>query len=446
MKRILLITLDFPPYKGRGNVMRILKFAKYLPDFGWQPTVLSEKKQEREDESLGAQLSSDVRTIYVGADTPRKKKQVFKKHLSGNDELAWWKRLAYLFYRSVWYNLHALYRNYLMAPDQHRQWSREASRMAEMLHRRHPFDVFLTSGPPFSTVATGLKLKRRLQIPWILDFRDGWVGNPLYNQRKRIVIQWRNKCIERKAISRSDTILFATEPLREIYRNRYPDRVDQMITIENGYDTEDFEHIENNNRDDHHLHILYSGSIGGKRNTESFLSSVTEVVAQNREIGEVLRITFLGKFGKRRERWLNRLPGVLQIQDHLPHRDALTRMADADVFLLIAHPHQGGRTIMTGKIFEYLYFQKPIFSVSHRCAATDLIQDLKIGYVADHESKEEIKTRIHQIYEDWKHDRLPGKIAPDILAQYDRRSLTQKLSRRLDMLNASVPADGHDES
>ena len=46
LKKILIITRDFPPYEGRGNVMRILKFSKYLPEFGWQTFIVCEKKDD----------------------------------------------------------------------------------------------------------------------------------------------------------------------------------------------------------------------------------------------------------------------------------------------------------------------------------------------------------------------------------------------------------------
>ncbi|MBE0585718.1 MAG: glycosyl transferase family 1, partial [Desulfofustis sp.] len=40
MKKVLVIAYYFPPLGGSG-VQRVLKFVKYLPQFGWQPTVLT---------------------------------------------------------------------------------------------------------------------------------------------------------------------------------------------------------------------------------------------------------------------------------------------------------------------------------------------------------------------------------------------------------------------
>src|SRR2546421_9297656 len=39
-RRVLVVTYTFPPTGGAG-VQRIVKFIKYLHEFGWQPTVLT---------------------------------------------------------------------------------------------------------------------------------------------------------------------------------------------------------------------------------------------------------------------------------------------------------------------------------------------------------------------------------------------------------------------
>ena len=40
MRKVLIIAYYFPPL-GFSGVQRTLKFVKYLPSFGWSPTVLT---------------------------------------------------------------------------------------------------------------------------------------------------------------------------------------------------------------------------------------------------------------------------------------------------------------------------------------------------------------------------------------------------------------------
>ena len=42
MKKILFISYYFPPLGG-GGVQRSLKFIKYLPQYGWDPIIISSK-------------------------------------------------------------------------------------------------------------------------------------------------------------------------------------------------------------------------------------------------------------------------------------------------------------------------------------------------------------------------------------------------------------------
>ena len=53
LKRVLIITYYWPP-SGGGGVQRWLKFAKYLPEFGWEPIIFTPENPDfdQRDESL----------------------------------------------------------------------------------------------------------------------------------------------------------------------------------------------------------------------------------------------------------------------------------------------------------------------------------------------------------------------------------------------------------
>ena len=40
MKKLLFVATYFPPVPSGGNA-RQLRFLRYLPEFGWEPTVLT---------------------------------------------------------------------------------------------------------------------------------------------------------------------------------------------------------------------------------------------------------------------------------------------------------------------------------------------------------------------------------------------------------------------
>jgi len=57
VNKVLLITYYWPPAGGPG-VQRVLKFAKYLPEFGWKPVILTVElgNYPAIDESLWAEI------------------------------------------------------------------------------------------------------------------------------------------------------------------------------------------------------------------------------------------------------------------------------------------------------------------------------------------------------------------------------------------------------
>ena len=64
-KKILIISYYWPPAGGPG-VQRWLKFVKYLPDFGWEPTVFIPENPSYPivDETLQKDVPKNLKMIF----------------------------------------------------------------------------------------------------------------------------------------------------------------------------------------------------------------------------------------------------------------------------------------------------------------------------------------------------------------------------------------------
>ena len=70
MNKVLIITYYWPPSGGAG-VQRWLKFSKYLPEFGWEPVILTVDPEYAAypviDKSLNEDLPSSLKVHLTPA-------------------------------------------------------------------------------------------------------------------------------------------------------------------------------------------------------------------------------------------------------------------------------------------------------------------------------------------------------------------------------------------
>ena len=77
-----------------------------------------------------------------------------------------------------------------MVPDTRVGWVPFAILKGLRLHKSKKFDVILTNSPPHSTHFAGIALSKLTGLPWVTDFKDGWIVDPF---RKKEVFS--GKCL-----------------------------------------------------------------------------------------------------------------------------------------------------------------------------------------------------------------------------------------------------------
>ena len=73
MKKVLMVAFHYPPWSGGSGVHRALKFTKYLPEYGWQPIVLTASRQAYTENGASASAIPEgvVVTRAFALDTTR---------------------------------------------------------------------------------------------------------------------------------------------------------------------------------------------------------------------------------------------------------------------------------------------------------------------------------------------------------------------------------------
>ena len=158
VKRVLMIAFHFPPLRGSSGIQRTLKFAQYLPQFGWLPVVLSAHPRAYANSG-----DDQLRDIPAEVEVHRAFALDTSRHLSFKGR----------------------YPGFMALPDRWVSWALGAVPAGLRLVRRHRPDVIWSTYPIATAHLIGYALHRLTGIPWVADMRDpmtdeGYPSNPLH--------------------------------------------------------------------------------------------------------------------------------------------------------------------------------------------------------------------------------------------------------------------------
>ena len=163
MQKVLIITCWYPPQPYPS--FRIIGLAKYLPEFGWQPIILTSL--------LHNKLSPQFRVI----ETPYRDVLGFWKRFFGfnpNEDIrrqvdnrfsgASGNRLVDFIFTRIG--------EIVGYPDLDRGWKPFAVKAGSEFLQKEGVNVVLSSSMPVISHLVARELKKRYKIPWLADFRD----------------------------------------------------------------------------------------------------------------------------------------------------------------------------------------------------------------------------------------------------------------------------------
>lgn len=431
-RHLLMISYFFPPMAGAG-VFRALKFAKYLPEYNWLPHVITAKgdsSYETDPAMLGevpAEVTVEAANYCWGpsrllklADFPGVQRLMsgLKGHpLDAREVLD--RRLVSKLY--VW-----------QIPDSRYGWVNPAYKAAINYLQKKPVDVIYTTSAPFSSHLVGYKIKKKIGLPWVADFRDEWAKNP-YVQYPTFVHRWINHIQERITVKNADLVLSVSQPITDLLRNG-DKKFDKYRTIPNGFDPADFENLVAGNfpkTGENKFVLGYGGAFYSLRTPQVFIDAVESAFDKGNLPPEKILLRFWG-YTSGYEFKNPVYKDQLENLGYLSHTDSLCNLALADVLVLLM-PLAGGNRTYPGKLFEYLAARRPILALVPEGVAADLIRKARAGIVVPPENSQEIQTAILTLYKQWQTNQ-PFQPNEDVIQRYDRRRQSGQLASWLDEL------------
>ena len=433
-RRVLIIAYYWPPAGGPG-VQRWLKFTKYLPDCGWQPTMVVPlgAAYPVEDASLGADVSEDMEVHHIPIFEPYEwVLRLFRK--KGKTE-----RLGSISTgkqrESPAQKLMLWARGNLLLPDPRVLWRKPCRRSVLALLKKaaasgNPYEAVITTGPPHSVHLIGLDVKRKTGLPWIADFRDPWREmdyladfHPTARTRRR------HLQMEGAVVAHCNAVLSTSKGIQTSF-SVHPDADRKINLIPNGWDEADYETETAGKplftaQPSSCWHLGHFGSAFPIRNAPGLWEAIAR---HNASDGKTIHLHFFGVVNGEVAADLNHhLKGHWTDHGYINHREAVGAMRAMDALLILQNRSESGRHAIPGKTFEYLAHDKPLAVVTPSPSdLDDLIREwgfTTIGYEDPHAAGallQELMTN--------------PRPKAQVRIAYTRRQLTAELGNLLDKL------------
>ncbi len=423
-KKILIITYYWPPAGGPG-VQRWLKFVKYLPDFGWKPTIYIPENPSYPivDETLGNEISSDLEIIKTKIWEPYQIAEFFgkdnKKFKAGQFDVgknqSWKSRL------SIWV------RGNFFIPDARIFWVKPSVKYLKKYLKENHLDAFVTTGPPHSMHLIGLELKKEFpNLKWVADFRDPWTEISYYKHLKLTKSSdEKHRNLEQKVFQTADITLATSYSDAENFRNKGAN----AFCITNGFDGNEHKGKVKNEK----FTLSYIGVLEQLRNPEVLWKVLNELILKNEGFKNDFELQFVGRVDDKILKNLEEtnLKSALNNIGYVSHSEANQKMQDSDLLLITNFPDAQSKGIIPGKIFEYLATGNSILSFGPKESdVKKILTQTNSGNHFSYTDSEEVKHYILERYEAWKSGNQ--SVATTNIQQFSRRNLTQQLSDLLE--------------
>jgi glycosyltransferase involved in cell wall biosynthesis len=335
-----MIAYHFPPQSGSSGVQRTLKFSQYLPQFGWEATVLTAHPRAYPRTSDDQHRSVPQERVH----------RAFA--LDAARHLSLWGR---------YFRMTAL-------PDRWASWWLGAVPLGTRLARDVKFDAIWSTYPIATAHLIGRTLHKRTGLPWVADFRDPMTDSdyPLDPQVRRAYSK-----VEAATLANCSHAVFTTPGACQVYGQKFPSLQEGRVSvIANGHDEEDFEAAARSTpvggTGGAVFVLLHSGIVYPAERDPTALFAALAQLRSSGSIGPAnFRLVLRAAVHEDLLRQLIARHGIgdiVVLAPPLPYQEALAEMLQADGLLVLQGANCNSQ--IPAKLYEYLRARRPILALT----------------------------------------------------------------------------------
>jgi|SaaInlStandDraft_5_1057022.scaffolds.fasta_scaffold11447_2 glycosyltransferase involved in cell wall biosynthesis len=418
MKKVLIITYYWPP-SGGPSVQRVLKFAKYLPIFGWEPIILTLVNQEfpEIDLSLKSDLKTELKVYRTKTIEPF---SLYKKFLK-KEKLE--KIPTFVLNDSESKSKKEKFANWvrtnIFIPDARMGWYPFGVRKGIEIVKKEKIDLIFSSSPPHSLQLIAKTISKKTHSKWVADFRDPWINAFWQSGSKKSKISSKiESSLERMVINSADQLISVSKGcLKELGVS-----LEKANVIMNGFDHDDFKSIDKIKSEK--FRIKYTGTLSKYQPVDSFVESINKLPE---EVKKRIHISFIGTFHHVIKEELIKIDKIVEIElsSPLPHSQIVREMINSEVLMLILPNTKYNEGIVTGKIFEYIASRNFILAVGPIYSeVSSILEKTKSGVIYNFE--DDFSNKIIELFNLWLNGR--PLINDSNIEEFSRKKQTEQLA------------------
>ena len=423
-KKLLVITYYWPPAGGPG-VQRWLKFVKYLPDFDIQPIVYIPENPTYPivDEALISEVSDEVIILKQPIFEPYQLASFFSKNKTkkiSSGIIPNQKKQTFIEQFLLWI------RGNIFVPDARFLWVKPSVKYLEKYIADNNIDTIVTTGPPHSLHLIGLALKYKTNVRWFADFRDPWTTIGYHKALKLSAFaEKKHKELEHQVLNTADMILVTSNTTKKEFEALTSQPI---AVITNGYDNENV----TKQTLDEKFTLAHIGSFLSERNPRILWKCLYELISENQSFASNFQLKLMGAVSQEILDTIEayQLSSFVTNLGYVSHKEALEHQRKSQVLLLIEIDSEETKSIIPGKLFEYMISERPILALGPQGSDfASIIKDTNTGVFVTYDEEDLLKNTILKFYSLY----LEGKLHSHAvgLQQYSRKKLTEKLANLL---------------
>ncbi len=432
-RKVLIITYYWPP-AGGITVLRCLKIAKYLREFGWEPIIYTASNAQYPylDSSNDAEVPDGITILKQPIFEPL---HLFKK-LSGRKESDPLTNLVHVRDQTPSFTdkLGIWVRANFFIPDARSFWIRPSVRFLTDYLRNHPVDAIFSDGPPHTNTAIACEVSKITKTPWLADFQDPWTQVDYY---PLLGIKGRADRIHKQM----EQVVFATAKAMTIASPSWKTDLESIgaknvNVLYYGYDESDFSELKPVPED--RFTILHTGLLGFDRCPDPLITALSEIVTEQPELASTIRVLQYGEvdFSVKRAFEDASIAPMLELGGMVSRKAALQAMVSSAVLLLPLNKATNAKGRMPGKFYEYLRAKRPILALGPEDSDVGaILKKTGHGQICTYSDVPGTKQFVLDAYRDWKHHvafRASGSIS-----EFSNRELTKGVAGILNQITSS---------